>query len=560
MIISYLPENANKKKVDIMLVTGDIYIDHPSFGVAIIARVLENAGYTVAIVSQPEYFNLEYLEKLPDVSLFIGITSGNVDSVVANYSSMRNPRKEDNYSFDGNPFFENGLRRRPDRATIVYTSFFKKRYKDIPFVLGGLEASIRRFTHYDFVQQKLRKSILIDSKADILVYSMGEKAILEITKKIKNKETLFGIRGTVIKIKDLKEIPPNLKFLELPDYDSIIKERSNLIKATDIVEENMVFDKSLPLVQYQNPFYVLSFQPQPQLNETELDTIYSLPFKRDYPEYCHKVPAYNMIKDSITSHRGCYGFCSFCAIHIHQGPIVSCRSKESIINEVKLISQRKEFKGTITDIGGPTANMYGTKCKIGWCKRPSCLFPDICPNLEIDTKKYLDVLQSIKKIKRVKNVFVSSGIRHDLSLIKLKETEVIIKEFTSGHLKVAPEHIDDKILKLMRKPPNDKFKKFIEFFNKIKSKNNLEFYILPYLILSFPASNNKKAKDLALFLKKHNVKTFQYQDFTPVPGTMATAIFYAKKDKEGNSIDIKEISIYNNKEREIITRILKKIK
>jgi len=557
MIISYLPEDKPKKSVDIILVTGDIYIDHPSFGVAIIARVLTDAGYSVVIVSQPEYFNDNYLKELPEVSLFIGITSGNVDSVVANYSGMRNPRKSDSYCIDGNPFFENGLRRRPDRATIVYTSFFKKRYKDIPFVLGGLEASIRRFAHYDFVQQKIRKSILVDSKADILVYSMGEKAVLEIAQRIKNRESFFGIRGTEIKLKDLKELPEDFKFIELPDYNSIIEKKYNLIKATEIVEENMVFDKSMPLIQFQNPFYVLCFPNQPPLTESELDKIYSLPFKKDYPDYCERVPAYKMIKDSITSHRGCYGFCSFCAIHIHQGPTISCRSKNSIINEATILASKNNFKGTITDVGGPTANMYGTKCKIGWCKKPSCLFPEICPNLEIDSKKYIDILKKIKKINNINNVFVSSGLRHDLCLVKLKETEEIIKEFTSGHLKIAPEYTDDKILKLMRKPSNDKFKKFIDFFNKIKSKYNLKFYILPYIILSFPNSNNESTKKMALFLKNNNIKTFQYQDFTPVPGTMATAIFYAREDKEGNALKIREISIYNNPERDIIKKILK---
>lgn len=558
----FLPESDKQPNiVDILLVTGDAYIDHPSFGVAIIARVLENKGYSVCIASQIEYYNPEYLHTLPEVKYFIGVTSGNLDSVVANYSSLRNERKDNPYSVDGEVFFKNGLKRRPDRAVIVYTSFLKQRYKNIPIVLGGLEASIRRLCHYDYIQQKLRQSILSDAKADILVYGMGERAIVEIAEKIKNSEDLFGIYGTALRIK-LNEIGDDkirrIDPIFLSSIDEINKDHSLLIKNTDMLESNMVYDKASPLIQKQNSEYVLCFTPQRPLMENEMDEVYSLPYKKDFPEYCTSVPAWNMINSSITTHRGCYGKCSFCAITIHQGALISQRSSISVIKEAKELSEKKYFSKTITDVGGPTANMYGTKCKIGWCKNPNCLFPVICGNLIIDKDIYKNLLIDLKKLPKVKNVFVSSGIRHDLALVKEDETEYIITDCTSGHLKIAPEHTDKEILKLMRKPDNIEFIKFIDFFEKIKKKYSLNSYILPYLILSFPGSDDNKTKIMGHFLNQNKIRTFQYQDFTPVPQTMATAMFFARQDITGKNLNIIYPSSIKTTQREILKNILTK--
>lgn len=552
--------NKNQTKVDILLVTGDMFIDHPSFGIAIIARVLENAGYSVCIVSQPDYLDPDFLKQLPEPQLFIGITAGNLDSIVNNYTSNRNQRKKDDYSIDGNPFFPNGKRKRPDRATIVYTSYLKQRFKNIPVVIGGIEASLRRFVHYDFIQQKLRKSILIDAKADILVYSMGEKSILAIADRLKNKQPLINIKGTCIKIsqneKD-KFIFQKNNFQKLPSIEEITSDKAQLITATQMIEANMIPQHAKNLYQEQGNFIVLSYKPQDPLSQTELDQLYALPFQKNMPEYCQQIPAWNMIKTSITSHRGCFGRCSFCAIASHQGPIISTRSQDSIVTEANKLLNKTFFKGTITDIGGPTANMYGTTCKIGWCKDPHCLFPEICPNLEIDKYIYQNLLNKVKNTKGVKNVFVSSGIRHDLALEKTEETAWIIKNATSGHFKIAPEHIDNKVLRLMKKPDRIIFEKFIQFFNTVNKKNQLNFFILPYIILSHPGSTIDSVRNLGKFLKQHRISIQQYQDFTPTPQTLSTAMFFAKKSPDNKDIAIYNLSSLHNKQREILKKYLK---
>ncbi len=553
--IFFLPENHNSDKVDVLLITGDAYIDHPSFGIAIIARVLYHNGYSVAIASQPEYYNPDYLKLLPKPKLFIGISSGNIDSVVNNHTGNRNKREIDQYSIDGRTTFPDTKQIRPDRAVIVYSSFIKRRFKDIPVVLGGVEASLRRFVHYDYVQQKIRKSILLDSKADLLVYSMGEKAILEIADRIKNKDALFGIDGTMIKID--KDHINKTDAVELPSYDEIIRDSFSMVKATKVIEANMVWSKANNLYQKQGNGIVLAFTPQKPMSTEEMDSLYDLPFRKDYPDYCNRVPAWNMIKDSITSHRGCYARCSFCAISSHQGSVISCRSEKSILKEAENLTFKSYFKGTISDIGGPTANMYGTYCKIGWCKEPQCLYPKICKNLVI-TDQYKNVLIKTKKLNGVKNVFVSSGIRFDLGLLKKHETEWIIRNATSGHLKIAPEHVDNSILHLMRKTPSEMFVRFIQFFNEVKKKHHLKFYILPYIILSHPGSDDSSVNTLADFLMRYDLRTHQYQDFTPTPQTMSTAMFYSGKDEKGGKIRVPNPSSLRNRQRSILEKRIRK--
>ena len=530
------PSN-NRPVVDVLLITGDLYIDHPSFGIAIITHLLESLGLTICVVSTPQYYDKSFLDTIPDVSLFIGITSGNLDSMVANYSSQRIERKINEYSIDNEVNFPNGLKIRPDLATIVYTSYFKSKYK-VPIILGGIEASLRRLAHYDFITQKLRRSILIDSKADLIVYSMGEKAIVEIVNRLRNRENLIGINGTAIRTnKNFLENTDFIKLnsIKLPSFREILEEKQLLIKATTIVEENFTFKNDKVLVQEQNEnSFVVVYPPQTPLSTEELDKIYSLPFKKEFPPYVNKIKAFEMIKNSITSHRGCFGGCSFCAIGLHQGKIITSRSKESIREEIKKLTKQNYFRGTVSDIGGPTANMYGSKCKINTCKKISCLFPSICENLILDEESYIKILEEAKNIDGVKNVFVSSGIRHDIAMLKKKETERIIIKHTSGRLKIAPEHIDEKILISMRKPSNQTLIDFIDFFESVKKENSLNFYIAAYIILSFHGSDDKSTKKLEQFLKKHNIKGKHYQDFTPTPMTLATAMFYSKKDINDN--------------------------
>ena len=543
-MIHFLPDKP-LSIVDVMIVSGDIYLDHPSFGTAIIARVLHNAGYSVCIVSQPEYYDPNYINTLPDVRLFIGINAGNLDSIVANYTSNRTIRKNDSYSIDGIPTFSNGKLKRPDRATIFYTSYIKSRYKNVPIVLGGIEASLRRAVHYDYIQQKIRRSVLTDSKADLLIYSMGELAIIDVAHAVENGTPLSDIRGTAYRTKT----PPNGTYL--PSYDDIQSDRKQLIKLNNIMEDNMNPDMADTLIQEQSSGdYVVINPPQRLLTTEELDAVYELPYRRDYPDYCSRVPAWNMIKESVTAVRGCFGRCSFCAITLHQGAAVTSRSAESVRAEIARIAKAKYFHKTITDVGGPTANMYGLKCRIGWCRSPHCLVPTLCKNLIINDD-FLKLLQSIKNIDGVKNVFVSSGLRHDLCLHKPLETEYIIRNATSGHLKIAPEHIDDRILRLMRKPPNAAFEQFISLFERVKKQHNLKFYILPYIILSFPGSTADSVKKLKSFLQHHHILTYQFQDFTPTPATLATAMYCAECDIEGKRINVPRVSNKNNIEREI---------
>lgn len=558
--LNFLPEDSKKERVDVLLITGDAYIDHPSFGIAVIARVLASAGYSVAVLSQPEYFNPESLKQLPEPELFIGITAGNLDSIVANYTGNRNLRKKDSYSVKGEPFFPGGQKRRPDRATIVYSSYIKQRFKQVPVVLGGIEASLRRFAHFDYVQNKVRKSILLDAKADILVYAMGEKAVLEIARRCRAGEDLYGIRGTMVRYKKDSD-PAGEKPLELPGWEEITSDKKKLLTATELVEKNMHPGAASNLVQNQGgESRVICFKPQPFLTQSELDDIYGLPFRKDYPPHCKEIPAWDMIKNSITSHRGCFGKCSFCAIASHQGPVIISRSSNSIIKEVSELSGKDFFKGTISDIGGPTANMYGCSCKIGWCKEPSCLFPEVCPQLVINGESYVSVLKKARDIKGIKHVFVSSGIRHDLALLKKAETEWIIRNATSGHFKIAPEHIAENVLSLMGKPGNALFIRFLEFFNLIKKKHKLSFYILPYIILSHPGSTEHDTRELGTFLMKHKIRLYQYQDFTPTPQTISTAMHYGAVSPRGKKIAVYTLSSKHNKQRKILEGILKNVR
>ncbi len=528
--MNFLPTTRNEmnklgwKQCDIIIVTGDAYVDHPSFGMAIIGRILEANGYKVGIISQPNWKNNDDFLELGKPRLFFGITSGNVDSMVNHYTVNKKKRSNDDYSPNGKA----GLR--PNRASIVYTNKIKENFKDSVVVLGGVEVSLRRISHYDYWSDKVRKSILLDSKADILVYGMGEKPIVEIAEKINSNEdisTIDDVKGTVVKVKNIQE-----NWDILPSHKETAGNKDSYNKMVRIYDKNK--NHQFAKIMYQkvgNQILKINIPSKP-LTETEMDEIYDLPFTRyPHPKYGDKkIPAYEQIFSSITSHRGCFGNCSFCAIAVHQGEVIQSRSQNSVLNEVKKLVKHKEFKGTITDIGGPTANMYKMTCKIDGCNNMNCLFPKICKNLQIDSQdEYVKLLNKVGKLNGVKNIFVASGVRHDLLLKNGNAMKNIIKKFTGGHLKIAPEHLNDIVTKLMNKPPAKLYFKFLELFKKYSKEAKKEQYIVPYFISGHPGCTKKMMIDMKNDLKESNHKLQQAADFYPTPMTISTAMYYTGK-------------------------------
>ncbi len=528
--------------LDILLVTGDAYIDHPSFGVALIGRLLESHGYRVAILSQPRYDSAEDFKSFPSPRLFCGITAGNLDSIVANYTGNGKVRDTDAYSPDGNPWRANERikteRRRPDRASLIYTSLARSAFRDIPIVLGGIEASLRRFVHYDFKQEKLRSSFLTDAKADLLVYGMGEKAILEIAKRCDVKGALSSIAGTCQRFtdKELQELFSeqihNLetncsqKFLVLPSWEKIQAQQYHFLEAeTEIDNHSRAYSPRI-ILQRQHTHWVVQHPAPGPLSPVELDSLYSLPYTRSPHPADQQIPAFRMIKDSVTIVRGCSGNCSFCAITRHQGPAIISRSKESIVNECKRISQMDNFSGTISDLGGPTANLYGTHCGIGSCKKHDCLYPKLCPNLKIDEEVFLNLLDDITAIKGVKKLFISSGLRMEILLRTPKLLKRILQAHTPGSLKIAPEHTNDDLLSLMHKESHTLLKRFVGECREIGKeigKQNIE--LTPYVITAHPGSTMQHAEQLVQDMQKLGLKIRKFQDFTPTPGTLSTAMY-----------------------------------
>lgn len=523
--------------LDILLVTGDCYVDHPSFGVALIGRLLESHGYNVAILSQPRFDTTFDFQAFPSPRLFCGITAGNLDSIVANYSSNGKVRDTDAFCPDGNPWRgkirSRTERRRPDRASIVYTSLARSAYPNVPIVLGGIEASLRRFVHYDYQQEKLRCSILTDAKADLLVYGMGEKAVVEVAERCARNQPLSAIPGTCQRLTDreLQNFFPELaiqdsqKLLVLSSWDEI-NEKSRLFLDAELALDQHARGRSPRIVlQRQQTHWVLQ-QPAPKpLNSEELDALYSLPYTRRPHPADGQIPAYRMIRDSVTIVRGCSGNCSFCAITRHQGPSIVSRSRESIHSECEQIAQAHDFGGTITDLGGPTANLYGTSCAIGSCKKHDCLYPKICPNLRIDEKVFIDLLDEISLIKGVRHLFVSSGLRMEILLQTPHLLEKILRSHTPGSLKIAPEHTDDELLCLMHKEPHDLLRRFIKKCREIGGKLGKKIELTPYAILSHPGSTPKHAEKLTRDMQNLGLQVRKFQDFTPTPGTLSTAMF-----------------------------------
>ena len=537
--IMFLPVSAKDMKKrgweqpDFVLVTGDAYVDHPSFGTAIISRYLEANGFKVAILSQPGWKNADDFKRFGKPRLGFLINSGNVDSMVNHFSVTKNRRKRDAYSPGG----EAG--KRPDRAVIVYSNRAREAYKDVPVIIGGLEASLRRLGHYDYWDNKVRRSILLDSKADILIYGMGERAVLEIAEALQagiDVKDISWIKGTCIKAKD-----PDIQDddVVLPAFEDISTSKEAYCESFALQYRSNNPIKGKRLLEPYGGSYIVQNPPQPPLEREELDDIYSLPYMRNYhPMYeeAGGIPAIEEVKFSITANRGCFGGCAFCAITYHQGREVRSRSKESIVSEAELMTKMKDFKGYIHDVGGPTANFRKPSClkqqKLGMCQHKDCLYPKPCSQLDVDHTEYIDVLRAVRNVEGIKKVFIRSGIRFDYLMADKDGTFLneLCKHHVSGILKVAPEHVSGRVLKNMRKPSAEVFDRFSEKYKAVNRKLGKKQYMVPYFISSHPGSSLEDAVELALYMKKTGFIPDQVQDFYPTPGTLATCMYHTEMD------------------------------
>jgi uncharacterized radical SAM protein YgiQ len=517
-------------RCDVILVTGDAYVDHPSYGVALIARVLESKGWRVGIIAQPDWRNLDDFQQLGEPRLFFGVTGGNVDSMIANLSSGKRRRKTD----DCAPGDRAGLR--PDRATIVYANRLREAYPAVPIVLGGLEASLRRLAHYDFWDDKVRRSVLLDARADILVYGMGERQISEIAARLDQGESLDGIRGTVVACA-VGEAPPDA--VVLPSYERAAADKAAYGEAFRLSYANMDPGGARTLVQPHGDRVVVQYPPAATLGTAELDTLHGLPFaRRWHPRYDAQggIRALETVRHSIISHRGCCGECTFCAITYHQGRIVQSRSEASVLQEVRVVAAQPEFRGTITDIGGPTANLHAAHCK-RWdrdktCANRRCLVPEKCPNLELGYNDCIRLYRKAAEVPGVKHVFLGSGLRHDLLAGSAADAYLrqICAHQVSGLLKVAPEHCDDGVLRLMNKPRFAVYEEFVRRFKAAAKFVGKEIFIVNYFITSHPGASLRENLKLALYLAKRRIKPEQIQDFIPAPGTLATCMYHTGRD------------------------------
>lgn len=515
---------------DFVYVTGDAYVDHPSFGAAIIARVLHSQGFCIAVLSQPDWKTCDDFKRFGRPRLGFLVSSGNIDSMVAHYTAAKKKRSYDYYSAGGK------TGKRPDRAVIVYCNRIREAYGDIPIIIGGLEASLRRFAHYDYWDNKVRRSILVDSRADILSYGMGEKSISRIAELLEKGvpvKKIRDVRGTAYLCKKGEDI--HYETAGEFDYNIIKDSKPEYAKAFGIQYKNQDSISGKAIVEYYDDKMLVQNPPMPPLERDELDKVYAIPFMRNYHPMYEKdggVPAIEEVKFSITHNRGCFGGCSFCALSFHQGRSVRSRSIESVVNEAKIITELPDFKGYIHDIGGPTANFRNPACKHqlehGVCANRKCLVPKPCPNLDADHSEYIQLLKEVEKLPKIKKVFIRSGIRYDYMMCDSSDAfmKKLVKDHVSGQLKVAPEHCSNSVLSVMGKPSIDAYDKFKDKYFAMSKSCGLEQYLVPYLMSSHPGSTLKDAVELALYLKKTGTSPEQVQDFYPTPGTASTVMFY----------------------------------
>lgn len=544
---------------DVVLVTGDAYVDHPSFGISLIGRWLEAHGFKVAVLAQPRHQDSRDFKEFGAPRLFFGITGGNLDSIVANYTGNAKVRDQDTYSPDGNPYWAKiktkQERRRPDRAAIRYTILAKEACPGVPIILGGLEASLRRFVHYDYQQNRLRASVLTDAKADLLVFGMGERAILTVAERLGDNESLSGIAGTCERLteKEFQERSTREDSLVLPSWQDIAGNSANFMDAELTIDKHARALSTQPLSQKQQAMYIWQNRPAPTLEAEELDRLYRLPFQRAPHPDSGDVPAWRMVKDSVTIVRGCSGNCSFCAITRHQGPVVTSRSLKSITAEVKELAESSHFKGTISDLGGPTANLFATSCRIKDCRKHDCFSPNLCKNLEIDEDRFLDLLTSCEQIGGVKHLHISSGLRMELLLKTPKLLKRLIDKHLPGAMKIAPEHTEDKVLRLMHKPGGRLLGKFLDRCRQLAGARKPHF--VSYFIASHPGCSEADMKSLAVKVKKLGLEVRQFQDFTPTPGTISTAMFVTGLDRDGRKIKVAKGATARRQQRKALESI-----
>jgi uncharacterized radical SAM protein YgiQ len=524
------------EELDIIIVTGDAYVDHPGFGTSIIGRVLEDAGYRVGVIAQPVWENIADFTKLGKPRLCFAVSAGNTDSMVSNYTPSKRLRHDDAYS----PGNKAGLR--PNRACIVYTNRLKEAYPDVPVIIGGIEASLRRFAQYDYWSEKVRQSILADAPADLLVYGMGELQMLAIADKLKNgtpASQISDVDGTVWKmdIKSWKEKKEELlsEYMEIPPYVEVSKDKAIYAKAfkTAFEEQDPVCGHGI--VQVHPKTVVVQNRPMRPLSQEELDHVYELPFTREvHPSYQENIPALDMVKFSITTHRGCFGSCSFCAIVMHQGRMIRSRSIESILREAESFRDIRGFNGTINGLGGPSANMYGMDCKkwesSGACKNKLCLYPQVCPSMNTSHSKLIELMQRLREMPGISKVFVGYGVRYDLALLDEQYMEELCAHHVSGQLKVAPEHYSDRVTAVMKKPDRKTFERFEQKYKEINRKLGKDQYLVAFLISGHPGCTLEDMIATAEYIRDTGRYTRQVQDFTPTPMTVATCMFHTGLD------------------------------
>ena len=529
-------------ELDILLVTGDGYVDHPSFGAALLGRWLVHHGYRVGISAQPAWDRPDDVMRMGRPRLFAGVTAGSLDSMLSHYTAFRKKRSEDAYTPGGK------AGSRPNRASIAYTNIVQRAFPGLPVILGGIEASLRRVSHYDFWSDSIRRSILLDSKATAIAYGMAENSIVTLADTIREAEQpdikflrpiLAAIPGLAV-AGSARDIPRDSEILELPSHEDILADPKELIRAT-LLLERQVHQNRETVIQSTAGRLVMLTPPGPLLDTEGLDELTGLPFTRlPHPSYRQRIPAADMIQTSVTTHRGCAGGCSFCTLALHQGRTIRSRSKKSILNEVRSITEVKGWTGSISDVGGPSANMWGAHCAAdsSRCKRASCLTPAICKHYKVAQTDFVNLLRSVSDVESVKHVRVASGWRIDLALTDMKALTCMIREFVGGQAKVAPEHRVDHVLHLMRKPGFAAFERFLELFSHESRKVGKKQYVIPYLMSAFPGCTDEDMRSLGNWLKSQGWKPEQVQCFIPLPGTAAAAMFHAETDLEGNPIHV----------------------
>jgi uncharacterized radical SAM protein YgiQ len=534
---------------DIIIVTGDAYIDHPSFGMSVVGRVLEAQGFRVGIIAQPDWSSAEPFKILGKPNLYFGVTAGNMDSMVNKYTSDRRKRSNDAYTPHAEPD------KRPDRAAIVYSQRCREAYKDVPIVLGGIEASLRRIAQFDIWSEKIRRSILLDARGDILLFGNAERALVEVSHLIAQGvpvEEIKHVRGTAFAVKEVpepfKELvytakmtspwkePRETTVIRIPSYEEVVENPVAYAQASRALHSESNPGNARALIQAHGNRNVWLNPPPIPLTMREMDGIYELPYAREpHPVYGNaKIPAWDMIKNSIIIERGCFGGCTFCSITEHEGRIIQRRSKESIIREIEAVSQAPGFTGVISDLGGPTANMYGLQCKSreieAACRKPSCVFPDVCPNLQTDHSELIDLYRKARNVDGVKKVLVASGIRYDLAVKDPRYIRELAEHHVGGYLKIAPEHVADGPLSKMMKPGIGTYDKFAELFAQASEAAGKEQYLIPYFIAAHPGTEDSDMLELALWLKRQNMRVDQVQTFLPTPMSTATAMYYSGKN------------------------------